>query len=89
MPDAFGNGKSKALQLSFPRLLDGKKPLISSPHDKVEFRLVVNQRVFETTFYVNASDVLDGSEKTLYLPSTFTDPKGMPEDQPMAESKFD
>ena len=34
--------------------------------------MVVNQRVFEATFYVNASDVLDGSEKILYLPSTFT-----------------
>jgi hypothetical protein len=73
VPEAFGHdGKSKVLQLSFPRLIDGK-PLISSPHERVEFRLVVNQRVFETTFYINASDVLDGSEKTLYLPSVFTD----------------
>jgi hypothetical protein len=52
-------------------LIDGK-PLISKVHEKVDFRLVVNQRVFEATFYVNASDVLDGSEKILYLPSTFT-----------------
>jgi hypothetical protein len=73
VPEAFGhNGKSKVLQLSFPRLIDGK-PLISNLHEKVEFRLVVNQRVFETTFYINASDVLDGSEKLLYLPSAFTD----------------
>lgn len=72
VPEAFGHdGKSKVLQLSFPRLIDGK-PLISKAHQQVEFRLVVNQRVFEATFYVNASDVLDGSEKTLYLPSTFT-----------------
>jgi hypothetical protein len=72
VPEAFGrDGKSKVLQLSFPRLIDGK-PLISNSHEQVEFRMVVNQRVFETTFYVNASDVLDGSEKTLYLPSTFT-----------------
>jgi hypothetical protein len=42
-------------------LLDGK-PLISSLREKVEFRMVANQRVFETTFYINASDVLDGSE---------------------------
>jgi hypothetical protein len=76
-PEAFGHdGKSKVLQLSFPRLIDGKL-LISILHEKVEFRLVVNQRVFETTFYINASDVLDGSEKTLYLPSVFTDPKEM------------
>jgi hypothetical protein len=71
---AFGHdGTSKVLQLSFPRLIDGK-PLISDSHEKVEFRMVVNQRVFEATFYVNASDVLDGSENTLYLPSAFTDP---------------
>jgi hypothetical protein len=83
-PVAFGlDGESKVLQLSFPRLIDGKKPLISSLHERVEFRLVVNQRVFETTFYINASDVLDGSEKTLYLPQGFTDPKGILQDQPI------
>jgi hypothetical protein len=88
VPEVFGHdGKSKVLQLSFPRLIDGK-PLISSLHEEVEFRLVVNQRVFETTFYINASDVLDGSEKTLYLPSVFTDPKEIPQHQRMAESKF-
>jgi hypothetical protein len=77
VPEAFGHdGKSKVLQLSFPRLIDGK-PLVSTLREKVEFRLVVNQRVFETTFYINASDVLDGSEKTLYLPSAFTDSKEM------------
>jgi hypothetical protein len=77
VPEAFGHdGKSMVLQLSFPRLIDGK-PLISTLHEKVEFRLVVNQRVLETTFYINASDVLDGSEKTLYLPSAFTDSKEM------------
>jgi len=57
-------------------LLDGK-PLISNLREKVEFRMVANQRVFETTFYINASDVLDGSEKSLYLPSAFTDSKEM------------
>ena len=70
---AFGH----VLQLSFQRLIDGK-PLISSQHEKVEFRMVANQRVFETTFYINASDVLDGSEKALYLPSAFTDLKEIP-----------
>jgi hypothetical protein len=88
VPEAFGHdGKSKVLQLSFQRLIHGK-PLISSLHEKVEFRMVANQRVFETTFYINASDVLDGSEKTLYLPSVFTDPKEIPQHQPIAESKF-
>lgn len=88
VPEAWGHkDKSKVLQLSFQRLLHGK-PLISSLHEKVEFRMVANQRVFETTFYINASDVLDGSEKTLYLPSVFTDPKEIPQHQPIAESKF-
>lgn len=88
VPEAFGHdGKSKVLQLSFPRLIDGKT-LISRLHEKVEFRLVVNQRVFETTFYINASDVLDGSEKALYLPSVFTDAKEIPQHQRMAESNF-
>jgi hypothetical protein len=73
------DGKSKGLQLSFPRLIGNGKPLISNLHEKVEYRMVVNQRVFETTFYLNASDVLDGSEKTLYLPSAFTDSKDMAE----------
>jgi hypothetical protein len=72
VPEAFGHdGKSRVLQLSFPRLIDGK-PLISELHQQVEFRLVVNQRVFDATFYVNGSDVLDGSERILYLPSAFT-----------------
>jgi len=74
VPSAFGRNGYRALQLSFPRLIDGK-PLISNPREKVEFRLVVNQRVFETTFYINASDVLDGSERSLFLPSAFTDMK--------------
>jgi hypothetical protein len=75
VPEAFGHdGKSKVLQLSFPRLIEGK-PLISRASEKVEFRLIANRRVFETTFYVNASDVLDGSEKALYLPLAFTDQK--------------
>jgi len=78
----FGHDpNTKALLLSFPRLIEGK-PLISDMREKVDFRLVVNQRVFETTFYINANDVLDGSEKTLYLPSTFTDPKEIARQQP-------
>ena len=86
MPE-IGGRSHKVLQLSFPRLIDDK-PLISSLHEKVEFRLIVNQRVFETTFYINASDVLDGSEKTLYLPSAFTDPKEIPQPQHTVEPEF-
>ena len=59
-------------QLAFPRLIDGK-PLILKPGERVEFRMVANQRVFEATFFVDGSDVLDGSEAVLYLPSAFTD----------------
>jgi hypothetical protein len=75
VPVTFGyDGQPKSLQLSFPRLIDGK-PLISTVRERVDFRLIVNQRVFETSFLVNASDVLDGSERSLYLPSAFTDSK--------------
>ena len=74
VPGAFGRHGYHALQLTFPRLIDGK-PLISGTREKVDFRLVVNQQVFETSFYVNASDVLDGSEKSLCLPAAFTDLK--------------
>ena len=77
VPDAFGrDGKTKALQLSFPRLVNGK-PLISGVREKVEFRLIVKQRVFQATFFVSASDVLDGSEQILFLPSTFTNSEEM------------
>ena len=77
VPESSGpDDESKVLQLSFPRLIDGK-PLISNVREKVEFRLVVNQRVFETSFFINASDVLDGSERTLYLPPAFTDSREM------------
>lgn len=72
--EAFGRNGYHALQLSFPRLIDGK-PLISGTREKVEFRLVVTQHVFETAFYVNSTDVLDGSERSLCLPSAFTDLK--------------
>jgi hypothetical protein len=71
-PAVFAHdGRPKALQLSFPRLVDGK-PLISNTREKVEFRLVANQRVFDATFFVNASDGLNGSEKYLYLSPAFT-----------------
>ena len=66
------HGPNKTIQLFFPRLIDGK-PLISGAHEKVEFRLILKQRVFETTFCVNGDDVLDGSERVRYLPSAFTE----------------
>jgi hypothetical protein len=69
--DSNGAPLSRGILLSFPRLINGK-PLISKPHQEVEFRFIVNQRVFATKFYINASDVLDGSEKSIYLNWAFT-----------------
>jgi hypothetical protein len=66
----------RVFQPAFPRLIDGK-PLIPEGRQKVEFRLVLKQRVFETTFFVDGRDVLDGSEKSLYFPSAFTDSNEM------------
>ncbi len=62
-----------AIVLSFPSL-DHGKPLISHPGEKLEFRFVANQRVFETTFIVNPSDLIDGSERVLHIPATVDDP---------------
>lgn len=67
-------GGFSAIQLAFPRFVDGK-PLISHTKEKLEFRFVANQRVFETTFTVDPTDMLDGSEAYLYLPFTVTDPR--------------
>ena len=72
-PSVFHLHAPFAIQFSFPRVIDGK-PLIAGPREKVEFRLVAQQRVFEATFYINAADALDGSESRLFLPNGFTDP---------------
>jgi hypothetical protein len=61
-----------AITLSFPSLIDGK-PLITHRDEKVEFRLVAMQRVFETTFTIDGRDLTDGSQAGLYLPTTATD----------------
>ena len=57
---------------SFPSTQNGKS-LISQFNEKLEFRMVVNQHVFETTFYVNPNDVfdLDGTETVLHVPRVF------------------
>ena len=60
--------RTQAISLSFPRLLHGK-PLISGAHERVQFRFVARQRVFETTFTINSQDVLDGSEAVAYFSS--------------------
>jgi hypothetical protein len=50
------------------------KPLISHYEEKVEFRFIADQRVFETTFAVNPSDLFDGSEQVVFIPPTVDQP---------------
>ena len=76
--DPNGKPLPHGMFLSFPRMINGK-PLISKSNEEVEFRFIVNQRVFETNFYVNASDVLDGSEKSIYLNWAFTNLDELPQ----------
>ena len=61
-----------AITLSFPSTID-RKPLITRQDEKVEFRLVAMQRVFETTFTIDVRDLTDRSQAGLYLPTTVTD----------------
>ena len=61
-----------AITLSFPSMIEGK-PLITHQDEKVEFRFVVMQRVFETTFTIDARDLIDGSQPGLYVPTVVTD----------------
>lgn len=63
----------KDIALSFPSTYKGK-PLIAHPNEKLEFRFVANQHVFETTFYVNPSDLFDGTETTLHIPRKVDEP---------------
>jgi hypothetical protein len=61
------------IALSFPSTVKGK-PLISHSNEKLEFRFIVNQRVFEATFYVNPTDLLEGTETILHIPRTVDEP---------------
>jgi hypothetical protein len=66
---AEGNdNRVPAIVVSFPRAGEGK-PLITHRDEKVEFRLVVNQRVFETTFIVNLGELFDGTETMMRVPA--------------------
>jgi hypothetical protein len=76
--DPNGKPLQHGMLLSFPRIINGK-PLISKSNEEVEFRFIVNQRVFETKFHINTSDVLDGSEKSIYLNWAFTNLDEVPE----------
>lgn len=69
-----------AITMWFPSLVRGK-PLITKPEEKVEFRLVAKQRVFEATFTINAADLtISRSELVLYYPTAWTDLKAVKEE---------
>jgi len=57
-----------AIIMSFPSIVEGK-PLISHPEEKLEFRFILNQRVFETTFIVNPTNLFNGTETVMRTPS--------------------
>jgi hypothetical protein len=65
------------ITFSFPSTFKGK-PLVSHPNEKLEFRLVANQRVFEATFYVNPTDLFDGTETILRIPRIVDEPTPAP-----------
>ena len=67
------DNKVSGIVMSFPSIVEGK-PLISRPGEKLEFRFILNQRVFETTFNVNPTDMFDGSETVMRTPSRVDDP---------------
>lgn len=69
-----GRNGPKEITLSFPSTLKGK-PLIAHPNEKLEFRFIANRRVFETTFYVNPTDLFDGTETVLRIPRTVDEPR--------------
>jgi hypothetical protein len=64
-----------AIHVSFPSQFKGKA-LISQPEEKVEFRFIANQRVFETTFVVNAADLILNQPKgfVVRIPETVDEP---------------
>jgi hypothetical protein len=74
-----GLGESKdhspaAFSLSFPSKYQGK-PLITHQNEKLQVRIILNQRIFETTFYVNGTDLFDGTETIMYIPSRIEEPQ--------------
>ena len=47
-------------------------------NEKLEFRFIANQRVFEATFYVNPADLFDGTETVMHIPHTVDEPTATP-----------
>lgn len=68
---------ASAINLSFPRNSRGRA-LISHQNEKLQLRVILNQRVFETTFYVNSSDLFDGTETIMHIPSRVDEPTPAP-----------
>ena len=65
--------KASEIYMSFPSVVDGK-PLVTHRDEKLEFRFIANQRVFEATFYVNPTDLFDGAETVMRIPPTVDEP---------------
>ncbi len=65
--------KASAIIMSFPSIVDGK-PVISHRDEKLEFRFILKQRVFETTFFVNSADLFDGTETVMHAPTRVDEP---------------
>jgi hypothetical protein len=59
--------------MSFPSIVDGKL-LILHRDEKLEFRFILNHRVFETTFIVNSTDLFDGTEAGMHAPTRVDEP---------------
>ncbi len=67
------DNKVSAIVIFFPSTMDGK-PLITHRDEKVEFRMDLNQRVFETKFIVNPRDLFDGTETLMRTPARVDEP---------------
>jgi hypothetical protein len=67
------DNKASAIIMSFLSLVGGK-PLISHRDEKLDFRFILNQRVFETTFTVNSTDLFDGTETVIHGPTHVDEP---------------
>lgn len=61
------------IELAFPSEVNGK-PLVLQQGQKLEFRFVLNQRVFEANFNVSPSDLLGTEARTLRFPPTVDQP---------------
>jgi len=61
------------IYMSFPRIVGGK-PLITHRDEKLEFRFIANQRVFEATFNVNPTDLFEGTARRILIPPTVDEP---------------